>query len=72
MLLPRLQFMEIHGIEMEVGMSNSLADIDNCLKPRLDVLQKKYPRFNDKQIEELRIKKIKVKKGQEFISFNFF
>jgi Holliday junction resolvase RusA-like endonuclease len=43
-----------------------MADIDNPLKPILDVLQKKYG-FDDRQIYELNVKKEIVKKGDEFI-----
>lgn len=50
------------------GMSNSLSDIDNPVKPFLDILQKKYG-FNDKNIFELHIRKQKVLKGEEFIDF---
>ncbi len=53
------------SIYFEFGMSNSLSDWDNPIKPLQDILQKKYG-FNDKDIIEARIKKYKVKKGEEF------
>lgn len=56
------------AINIEFGFSNSLADIDNPLKPFLDILQKKYG-INDRDIYELTVKKIIVKKNQEFIKF---
>jgi len=53
-------------VDITFGFSSTLADIDNPLKPILDILQKKYG-FDDKQIFELNIKKEIVKKGDEFI-----
>lgn len=52
----------------EFGMSNSLSDIDNPVKPLQDILQKKYG-FNDKDIMEIHIVKEKVKKGEEYFDF---
>lgn len=49
------------------GMS-SMSDLDNPLKPLIDILQKKY-KFNDRDIMELQVKKTVVKKGKEFIDF---
>ena len=54
------------SIDLVFGFSNSGSDIDNPLKPLLDIMQDKY-KFNDNQIIELHIKKEKVKKGSEFI-----
>ena len=53
------------------GHSNSLNDIDNGLKPFIDVLQKKYG-FNDRDIYELNVVKKLVKKGSEYIDFELF
>ena len=50
------------------GFSNKLSDIDNGLKPFIDILQKKY-KFNDRMIYELIVKKEIVKKGKEFIEW---
>lgn len=49
-------------------LSSTLADIDNPLKPFLDILQKKYG-FNDKDIYKLVVNKKIVAKGQEGIEF---
>lgn len=53
----------------EVGYSSSGSDIDNFLKPFIDVLQKAY-NFNDNRIYKLDITKTIVQKGSEFVSFN--
>jgi Holliday junction resolvase RusA-like endonuclease len=58
-------------IMVEFGFSNSASDIDNPLKPFLDILQKKY-KINDKQIYQLSVKKTITKKGNEFINFNIY
>jgi Holliday junction resolvase RusA-like endonuclease len=58
------------ALDIVVGHSNKGADIDNFLKPFLDVLQKKYI-FNDNRIFKLVVEKKIVKKGEEYISFNF-
>lgn len=52
-----------------VGYSNSQCDLDNFLKPLIDVMQKKYG-FNDKMIYRLDVKKVIVKKGEEFIDYD--
>ena len=52
----------------EFGMSNSQSDWDNPIKPLQDILQKRY-NFNDKDIYEANVKKVKVKKGEEYIKF---
>ena len=68
LLLPKLKI-EFKGnlkAEMVFGFGSPLSDIDNPLKPLIDVLQKKY-NFDDKQITELNVKKEIVKKGNEFI-----
>ena len=56
------------SLRLIVAYSNSQSDIDNCLTPFLDILQKKYL-LNDSQIYELNIRKCIVKKGSEFIDF---
>ena len=50
------------------GFSNMQSDIDNPVKPFLDILQKKYG-FNDSRVIEMTVSKKKVKKGDEFIDF---
>ena len=57
-------------LNIKVGFSSKLADIDNIAKPLIDILQKKYI-FNDKQIFKLVLEKEDVKKGSEYISFSF-
>jgi len=67
-LLPKLNIPEPpYRLEIEFGMSK-LSDIDNPLKPFLDVLQKKYL-INDRDVLELTVKKTLVKKELEFIDF---
>ncbi|WP_025124391.1 RusA family crossover junction endodeoxyribonuclease [Myroides odoratimimus] len=56
-------------IDIDFGFSAKTADIDNPVKPFLDILQKKYG-INDKDIYELHLRKRIVPKGQEYISFN--
>ena len=58
-------------INITFGFSNKGSDIDNPLKPFLDILQKKYG-FNDRDIYELNVKKEIVKKGSEFIYFKIY
>ena len=57
-----------YAINIQLGLSSTLADIDNPIKPLLDIIQKKYA-INDKDIFELHIEKRIVKKGFEFIDF---
>lgn len=69
MLLPNIQleFKNNLRICITFAFSNSTSDIDNPLKPMLDILQKKYL-FNDRAVYELNVKKEVVKKGKEFIN----
>lgn len=57
------------SLEMTVAFSNKLSDIDNFIKPFLDILQKRYG-FNDRDVYELRVRKVVVKKGEEYIDFS--
>lgn len=57
-------------IMFEFGVSNVMSDYDNLIKPFQDILQKKYW-FNDANIWQAEIIKVKVAKGQEYIKFNF-
>lgn len=50
---------------IKIGVS-SLFDIDNCLKPLIDILQKKYG-FNDRYIKKIIVEKEVVKEGGEYI-----
>lgn len=67
-LLPKGSFKGCLKIDILFGFSSKLSDIDNPLKPFLDILVKKY-NFDDRQIFELNVKKEIVKKGQEFIKY---
>jgi len=49
------------------GFSSKGSDIDNPIKPLIDILQLKYG-FNDNQIKRLEVDKEIVKKGNEFIN----
>ncbi len=55
-------------VSLVIGMSNMASDVDNVVKPFIDVLQKKY-KFNDKYIFRLVVEKKLVVKGAEFIEF---
>lgn len=60
-----------HGkimIEFEVGFSSKLSDVDNFIKPTLDIMQKRYL-FNDRNVYKLVATKKDVKKGEEYIAF---
>jgi len=52
----------------EFGFSSANSDLDNPIKPLQDILQKRYD-FNDKDIFEIAAKKVKVKKGDEYLIF---
>jgi len=58
-------------VKIEFGFSNKSADFDNPIKPFMDILQKKYEDFDDKQIYEAHIRKVIVSKGSEYIKFMF-
>jgi len=57
-------------LEMTFGFSSVASDIDNCVKPLLDIFQKKF-NFDDKEIYELSLKKTLVKKNQEYFYYKF-
>ena len=68
-LLPKLEIPQGKlEVKLVFGFSSKGADIDNPIKPFLDVLQKKYG-FNDKMIYRRSVEKVDVKKGEEFIEF---
>ena len=68
----KLEKTKKYGINITFYISNKLSDVDNFVKPFLDILQKKY-NFNDKQIFELNLKKVIIpKKETEKIEFQFF
>lgn len=53
------------SVSIEVGYR---ADLDNCLKPFLDILQKAYS-FNDKHIMCITLTKVITGKQKEYIKF---
>ena len=55
-------------LDIVVGFSSQLSDVDNMLKPFIAILQKKY-KFNDKDIFKITIEKKLVAKGKEFIDW---
>lgn len=57
-------------LQLTIGVSSKAFDLDNCLKPILDILQKKYPNFNDKNIYGMDLWKEIVPKGSEYIDFD--
>ena len=65
----KLDIGDVMWLSITFGFSNKLSDIDNCLKPLLDILQKKYG-FNDRNIYQLVVSKEIVKKGDEFIEID--
>lgn len=56
------------SLYIKIGFSSKASDLDNAMKPILDILQKKY-NFDDKRIYKIEASKIDVKKGEEFIDF---
>lgn len=69
LMLPKLSGLKApFKVEINFGFSSTLSDIDNPLKPFLDILQKKY-NINDKDIHELNVTKTIVPKGKEHIEF---
>jgi Holliday junction resolvase RusA-like endonuclease len=68
-LLPKLTIPKSKlKLKLIFGFSNKSSDLDNPIKPFVDILQKKY-NFNDKRIYQMTIEKKDVYKGGEFISF---
>ena len=56
-------------ITYHFGFSNMRADVDNPVKPMMDILSKKYG-FNDADVHGITAIKTKTEKGSEFISFS--
>ena len=56
------------AVSFTFGVSNRGADIDNCLKTILDILQSKFA-FNDNRVYHLDVTKKIVPKGAEYIRF---
>ena len=57
------------SIHITWGFSSKGSDADNPIKPFVDCLQTKYE-FNDNKVYHYDIKKVDVKKGEEFIEFD--
>lgn len=55
-------------IYFKFGLSSSLADWDNPVKPTQDILSKKYS-FNDKLIRKAIVETEIVEKGKEYLIF---
>ena len=71
-LLPKMKVPKKYlGLEITVGLSSKSSDLDNIIKPFIDILQKKYE-FNDKEIYRIIMDKEIVKKGEEYIEFNIY
>jgi len=70
LLLPKLIINPLNRLKitLEFGFSNKLSDIDNPIKPILDIMQKKWG-FNDNMVYELNVSKKIVKKGEEYIKY---
>ena len=70
-MLPKLKLPEPpFEIYLRFGFSSASSDFDNPVKPFVDILQKRY-KFNDKLIKRAIIEVDQVKKGAEFIEFDF-
>ena len=67
-LLPKLKLSPPFNIKITFGIS-ALSDIDNPIKPFLDILQKKYD-INDRDIMRLEI--IKEVTKEHFIKFDIY
>ena len=52
-------------------LSNRAADLDNVVKPFLDILQSHYG-FNDNRIYIIEMTKVKVPKTEEYIAFDLY
>ena len=61
------KFSDMLSVSFEFGFSSTLADLDNPVKPTMDILQKKFG-FNDRHVFEINLRKYIVEKGKEFIS----
>lgn len=70
LMLPKKKIDNTKMLQLNIIVmySSVLSDIDNFLKPFLDILQKKYS-INDKNIYRLVIDKVIVKKNEEGIRF---
>ena len=66
--LPKMELPKApYKVKFKFGFSSKSSDIDNPLKPLIDIMEKKYG-FNDKEIYKLEVEKEMVKKGETFIN----
>lgn len=70
-LLPDIEIERFERLSITFFVSSVLSDIDNPLKPFIDVLQKRY-KVNDRDLKQLIVNKEIVKKGEERIEFEIF
>lgn len=56
------------AVSLEFGLSNKMADLDNPVKPWMDILQKRYG-FNDARVTAYSLRKCDVPKGAEYVAF---
>lgn len=63
----KLKLSDMIHVSLVFGFSSKLADIDNGVKPILDILTKKYG-IDDRYIYGLEVQKKIVPKGQEYIN----
>ena len=56
------------AVHFEFGVSNNSSDIDNPVKPFLDILAKKYA-FNDNRVFFMSLQKTRVNKANVFVRF---
>jgi Holliday junction resolvase RusA-like endonuclease len=70
LLLPEKLTIPVGPLKLyyEFGFSSAASDNDNPVKPLQDIISKKY-KFNDNRIFETLIRKTKVKKGAEYLTF---
>ena len=69
-VLPKIKVPEPpYSVYYEFGFSSAASDLDNPIKPLQDILQKRYG-FDDKHIYEMTAKRVKVKKGMEYLKFD--
>lgn len=67
--LPDIEIPEgLLEVRVVVYYSSKLADLDNAIKPLLDIITKRYG-VDDRYVYRLRMTKVIVKKGEENIAF---
>jgi len=71
LLMPNVKVKAFDKISVNIifGFSNKSADVDNPVKPLLDIITKKYG-IDDKHIYRLSQEKVITAKGKEFIEVN--